>query len=145
LQALADAERLGVSVRAVRLVRVAPPAPVAPAFADAARARGDKRQAVTRAEEYRDKSRAEARGQAREVADRAAGRHETLVQAARGEAQRFTRLLAEVRKEPAAARRRLYLEALAELLPRFTRKVVVAAGQAVDLSVFSEPVATPAR
>src|SRR5262249_62048467 len=45
VQDLADAQGLGVSVRAVRLGRVAPPAPVAPAFADAARARSDKRQA----------------------------------------------------------------------------------------------------
>jgi membrane protease subunit HflK len=56
----------------------------------------------------------------------------------RGEADRFTRLLAEVRKEPRAARQRIYLETLAELLPRFTRKVVVPAGREVDLSVFTE-------
>ena len=41
------------------------------AFADAARARSDLRQAVTRAEEYADRARADASGQAREVADAA--------------------------------------------------------------------------
>jgi membrane protease subunit HflK len=136
LQASADAQKLGVSVRAVRLGRVAPPAAVAPAFADVAKARGDRRRSVTTAEEYRDRARADAKGRAREIADRASGRHETLVQIARGEAGRFSRVLTEVRKGPAAARRRLYLEALAELLPRFTRTVVVAPGQDVDLSLF---------
>jgi membrane protease subunit HflK len=138
LQSLADAHGLGIAVRAVRLVRVAPPAPVAPAFADAARARSDKRQAVTKAGEYRDKTRFDAQGQTREVADRATGRHETLVQSARGEADRFTKVLAEARKNPRGTRQRLYLEALSELLPRFNRKVIVAPGQDVDLSVFDK-------
>jgi membrane protease subunit HflK len=135
VQAGADAEGLGISVRAVRLTRVAPPALVAPAFADAARARSDRRQAVTRAEEYRDRALADARGLARETADRAAARQDLLVQMARGEADRFTRLAAEVSKSPRSARQRLYLEAVAELLPKLSRKVIVAPGRDVDLSV----------
>jgi membrane protease subunit HflK len=138
IQDRADLQGLGVSIRAVRLGRVAPPVPVAPAFADAARARSDRRQAVTRAEEYRDRALADARGQAREIADRAAGRFDRLVQGARGDADRFSKVLAESRKDLSATRRRLYLEALAELLPRFTRKVVVAPGQNLDISLFSD-------
>lgn len=145
LQRQADAHGLGIAVRAVRLGRVAPPAPVAPAFADAARARSDRRQAVTRAEEYHDRTVFDTKGQVREIADRAEGRHDTLVKTARGEADRFARLLAEVRKEPGAARERLYLETIAEVLPRLTRKIVVAPGQDVDLSIFGEADASPPR
>ncbi|MBX6312252.1 MAG: protease modulator HflK, partial [Isosphaeraceae bacterium] len=47
-------------------------------------------------------------------------------------------VLAESRKAPAATRRRLYLEALAELLPRFGRTVIVEPGKDLDLSLFSE-------
>jgi membrane protease subunit HflK len=144
IQSLSDLEGLGVSVVAVRLGRVAPPAAVAPAFADADRARSDRRQAITRAEEYRDRSRSEARGQAREIADAAAGRFERLVQPARGEAERFTRVLAEARKSHGSFRRRLFLETLAELLPRFRRKVIVAPGQDLDLSVFGDESTRPA-
>ena len=141
IQALADEQGLGIAVVAVRLGRVAPPTAVAPAFADAARARSDRRQAITRAEEYRDRSQSETRGQAREIADSAAGRFERLVQPARGEAERFTRVLAEARNAPGAFRRRLFLETLAELLPRFRRKVIVASGQDLDLSLLDdEPV-----
>ncbi len=139
IQSLSDEERLGISVVAVRLGRVAPPAAVAPAFADAARARSDRRQAITRAEEYRDRSRSEARGQAREIADIAAGQFDRIVEPARGEAQRFTRVLAEARKAPDAFRRRLLLETLAELLPRFRRTVIVAPGQDLDISLFEDP------
>src|SRR6185312_6336333 len=134
----ADGLGLGVSIRAVRLGRVAPPVPVAPAFADAARARSDLRQAVTRAEEYAERARADAEGQAREIADRAAARFDRLVQVARGEADRFSKVLAESRKDLKATRRRLYLQALADLLPRFSRKVVVASGQDLDVSLFTE-------
>ncbi len=138
LQALSDAEGLGVAIAAVRLGRVAPPAAVAPAFADAARARSDRRQAITRAEEYRDRSRSEARGQAREIADTAAGQVDRLVEPARGEAERFARLLAEARKSPGSFRRRLFLETISELLPRFRRTVIVPAGREVDLSLFED-------
>ena len=138
VQERADLQGLGVSIRAVRLGRVAPPVPVAPAFADAARARSDRRQAVTRAEEYRDRAQADARSQAREIADRGAGQFDRLVQGARGDADRFTKVLAESRKDLTATRQRLYLEALAELLPRFARKVVVASGQDLDISLFTE-------
>jgi membrane protease subunit HflK len=138
IQGQADSEGLGVSIRAVRLGRVAPPMPVAPAFADAARARSDLRQAVTRAEEYAERARADAEGQAREIADRAAARFDRLVQGAKGEADRFTKVLAESRKSLAATRKRLYLDALAVLLPRFRRKMVVAPGQDVDISIIAE-------
>jgi modulator of FtsH protease HflK len=138
VQSGADLRGLGISVRAVRLTQVAPPGPVATAFADASRARGDRRQAVTRAEEYRDRARSDAWGLARETLDGASARHELLVQTARGEADRFAKLAAEVAKAPRAARQRLYLEAVAELWPRLTRKVVVAPGQDVDLSVVGE-------
>ncbi len=139
VQRQADEHGLGVMIRDVRLGRVTPPAAVAPAFADASRARGDKRQAVTKAEEYRDRALADARGQAREIADRAAGTFDSQVQLARGEADRFASLRNEVQKSPLAARQRLYLEMLAEVLPRFTRKVVVPRGESVDLSIFTEP------
>ncbi len=138
VQERADRQGLGVSIRAVRLGRIAPPVAVAPAFADAARARSDLRQAVTKAEEYAERAEADAVGQAREIADRAAGQFDRSVQVAKGEADRFTKVLAESRKAPVASRRRLYLETVSVLLPRFTRKVVVAPGETLDLSLINE-------
>jgi membrane protease subunit HflK len=112
---------------------------VAPAFADAARARSDRRQAITRAHEYRDRSQSEARGLAREIADTAAGRVDRLVEPARGEAARFSRVLAEAQNTPVAFRQRLYLDTLAEILPRLARMIVVPPGEDVDVTLFGEP------
>jgi membrane protease subunit HflK len=138
VQARADRMGLGVSIRAVRLGRVAPPVAVAPAFADAARARSDRRQAITAAETDRDRSRAEAAGLARELADRAEARRDRLVQIARAEAERFTRVLNEARGDLPATRARLYLEAVAALVPRFARTIVVAPGQPIDLGLVGD-------
>lgn len=145
IQNEADTQVLGVSIRAVRLGRVAPPAPVAPAFADAARARSDQRQKITQAEEHRDRALAEAQGQAREINDRAAAGRNRLTRVALGEADRFAQVLAQASKAPEATRRRLYLETLTELLPRFTRKVVVEPGKEIDLGLIADEPGSPER
>jgi modulator of FtsH protease HflK len=138
VRARAVREGLGISIVAVRLGRVAPPTAVGPAFADAARARSDRRQAITRAEEYRDRTRSLARSEAREIADAAAGRVDRLVQPARGEAVRFAQVLDAARKNPGAFRRRRFLETMEELLPRFRRTIILAPGQDLDLSLFGD-------
>ena len=137
IQESSDRQGLGVSIRAVRLGRVAPPVAVAGAFADASRARSDRRQVVSDAEAYRDRTLADARGRAREVADRAAAAHDRAVRLAEGEAHRFTAVLSEAARSPEASRRRLYLDAVAELLPGFDRTVVIEPGGPVDLGLFS--------
>ncbi len=138
VQSEADSEKLGVSILAVRLGRVAPPVPVAPAFADAARARSDKRQVITSAEEYRDRLRSEARSQAQEITDRAQAQHDQALASARGEADRFLKVLSAATADLPATSQRLYLDMLTELLPRFQRKVVVAPGQDLDISLFAD-------
>jgi membrane protease subunit HflK len=47
-------------------------------------------------------------------------------------------VLAEARKSSGAYERRLFLETIAELLPRFRRTVVVAPGQDLDISLLME-------
>ena len=134
-----------VSRSAHPLGQLAPPVPVAPAFADAARARSDKRQAITSAEEYRDRARADTRGRVREIADRASAVHDSLAQQARGEADRFTKILGKALKQPGATRRRLYLETSGGDLPHLGRKMLVAPGQDLDLSVFTDQMRRPAH
>ena len=100
-------------------------------------ARSDRRQAVTRAEEYRERAEADARGRSREIADRSAARVDRVTRVAQGEADRFSKVLAESSKAPDATRRRLYLELIAELLPKLGRKVVVGLGTMGGLGIRS--------
>jgi membrane protease subunit HflK len=93
---------------------------------------------ITAAQEHRDRALAEARGQSREIGDKAAAERDRLVLVARGEADRFTKVLAQAEKAPEATQRRLYLEALGELLPRFTRKVVVEQSSGLDVGLFAD-------
>ena len=44
---------------------------------------------------------------------------------AKGEAQKFSLLLAEYRKAPDITRRRLYLEAMAAILPNLQKKIII--------------------
>ncbi len=137
IQALADQQGLGVSILAVRLGRLAPPAAVAPAFADAARARSDRRQAVTRALEYRDRTES-LRAVRRARSPMPPWAVTTGSCSRRGEAERLSKVLAEARKSSGSYERRLFLETVAELLPRFRRTVVVAPGQDLDISLMVE-------
>jgi membrane protease subunit HflK len=47
------------------------------------------------------------------------------VNEAKGQAQKFSLLLAEYRKAPDITRRRLYLEAMQAILPSLQRKIII--------------------
>ena len=128
---------------AVRLGRVAPPRAVAPAFADAAR-----RGATAARRSRGPRSTATAPGRRPRPGPRDRRQRRRPVRppgpAGPGRGRPVHRGAGRGRKALAATRRRLYLETLAELLPRFRRKVVVAPGQDLDISLFTEGARSPA-
>ena len=58
----------------------------------------------------------EARGQAQRLREEANGYRDEMISRAEGEADRFTKLVAEYRKAPEVTRQRLYLETMQEVL-----------------------------
>ena len=66
-----------------------------------------------------------ARGEAEEALRAAEGYAIERVNRAKGEADRFVRIYDEYRKAPDVTRRRIYLEAVADVLKRARQKVVV--------------------
>jgi membrane protease subunit HflK len=62
----------------------------------------------------------------------AAGYREAKVSEARGEAARFNAIYEEYRRAPAVTRRRLYLEAMEEVMPK-VEKVIIEPGTATLL------------
>ncbi len=125
LQALADRYGTGADIQQVVLQDVNPPDPVKPSFNEVNQAIQEKERAINEAQADLNKAIPRARGEAEETLRSAEGYAIERVNRARGEAARFLSVYEEYRKNPDVTRRRLYLETIAEILPRAGQKVVI--------------------
>jgi membrane protease subunit HflK len=125
LQALADRYGAGVDIQQVVLQDVNPPDPVKPSFNEVNEAIQEKERAINEAQAELNKAIPRARGEAEQALRAAEGYAIERVNRARGEAQRFLSIHEEYRKSPDVTRRRLYLEMIAEVMPRAGQKVIV--------------------
>ncbi|HWA97984.1 MAG TPA: FtsH protease activity modulator HflK [Pirellulales bacterium] len=138
LQALADDYGLGVSIRSVDLAAVEPPGEVAASFDQVTAALRQREQTVNEAHSYQAQTRAEAEGAAQRERDQARAYRDRTVAEALGQSQRYASLLTEYRREPSLTSTRLYLEAMAEILPRLKSKLIVDSSQQLDVSILRE-------
>ena len=125
LQHLADRYDAGVDIQQLVLQDVNPPDPVKPSFNEVNQAIQEKERAINEAQAELNKAIPRARGEAEQVSRGAEGYAIERVNRARGEADRFRSVLAEYRRAPDVTRRRLYLETVAEVLPRAGQKVIL--------------------
>jgi membrane protease subunit HflK len=125
LQQLADRYDAGVDIQQVVLQDVNPPDPVKPSFNEVNQAIQEKERAINEAQADLNKAIPRARGESEQMIRAAEGYAIERVNRARGEALRFTALHAEYKKNPDVTRRRLYLETVADVLPRAGQKVIM--------------------
>ncbi|WP_224241481.1 FtsH protease activity modulator HflK [Hyalangium gracile] len=125
LQDLADRYETGVDIQQVVLQDVNPPDPVKPSFNEVNQAIQEKERALNEAYAERNRAIPRARGEAEEALRAAEGYAIERVNRARGEAERFTRIYDEYKKAPDVTRRRLYLEAVSQVLQGAGQKVVI--------------------
>jgi membrane protease subunit HflK len=125
LQALADRYDAGADIQQVVLQDVNPPDPVKPSFNEVNQAIQEKERAINEAQAELNKAIPRARGEAEQAIRAAEGYAIERVNRARGEAQRFSATHAEYQRNPDVFRRRLYLETLAEVLPKAGHKVIL--------------------
>jgi membrane protease subunit HflK len=125
LQALADRYDAGVDIQQVVLQDVNPPDPVKPSFNEVNQAIQEKERAINEAQAELNKAIPRARGEAEQAIRAAEGYAIERVNRAKGEAGRFSSVYEEYKRNPDVTRRRLYLETLAEVLPRAGQKVVI--------------------
>src|SRR5437764_5528689 len=116
---------LGLQIQQVQLATVRPPPVVQAAFNEVNQAQQEKQTAINQAWAVYNDAVPNARGQAKEREKQAEGYAFKRINEAKGEAQKFSLLLAEYRKAPDITRRRLYLEAMQAILPRLQKKVIV--------------------
>lgn len=138
LQTLLDDYDVGIAVRSVDIAAVEPPAEVAEAFANVISALRQREQQVNQAHSYAGQTLAQARAGAQRVRDQARSDHQRAVRQAQGEAERFEKLLPQYLQAPDLTAQRLYLETMAEILPRFRSKLILDNGSNLDLSILRE-------
>jgi membrane protease subunit HflK len=125
LQKLCDLYAIGIDVQQLILQQVDPPDPVKPAFNEVNQAIQEKERAINDAWADYNTSVPRAKGQAEQQVRSAEGYSLERVNKADGDAKRFDALYEEYKKAPAVTRRRIYLESLAEILPKLGRKLIV--------------------
>jgi membrane protease subunit HflK len=107
---------IGVRIHTVQLLDVQPPPEVEAAFKDVASAREDRVRIINEAEAYRMKIVPVANGTAQGMLNAAEAYGRQVEQAAEGEAERFRIMVREYDKARDVTRKRMYLEAMGDVL-----------------------------
>jgi len=119
LQGILNDYDIGVRIVTVKFQDVTPPDPVKAAFNEVNEAEQQKESLIFQAREQYNREVPKARGEAKQKIQEAEGYATERINEAKGEANRFSAILAEYRKAPEVTRRRMYLETLEDVLPRF--------------------------
>ena len=130
---------LGVEILGVSLTDARPPIEVEPSFAEAQGARSDRDRRVSEGQAVAATLRPAALAAAQGSTDLATARADRARAMARGRADRFLALLAEADRSRPLTVRRLYRDALRDLLPRVRRKVLLTPDEPIDLGLFGSP------
>ncbi|MDF1669331.1 MAG: FtsH protease activity modulator HflK [Roseovarius sp.] len=116
IQSTLDSYNSGVSIIRVNFDKADPPTDVIDSFRDVQAAEQKRDRLEKEADAYAARVLAEARGEAAQTLEEAEGYRARVINEAEGEASRFTAVLNEYQKAPEVTRKRLYLEAMEEVL-----------------------------
>jgi len=125
LQKALDEADTGLSLKNIELKRTNVPEPVQPSFNEVNQAIQEKEQMIYKAKEEYNKAIPAARGDAERMIRGAEGYALDRVNRAKGDANRFLAVLEEYKKAKDVTRRRLYLEAMQEILPKIKAKYIL--------------------
>jgi membrane protease subunit HflK len=125
LQELVVSYEMGLKIDQVQLKNVNPPTMVQASFNEVNQAQQEKESAINVANGEYNKAVPRARGEADQAIKSAEGYAQRRINEAQGDVAAFNSQLAEYVKAPAIARRRIYLETMASVLPKVQGKVIV--------------------
>ena len=127
----------GIRVLAVQLHDVQPPEQVLDAFKDVASAREEKNRMVNEADAYKNELLPKANGLAEETLNKARSYERAAVYAASAEANHFLKVFEEYKKAPDITRKRMYLEAMEDILSQpGLEKIIVPSGGVAPLTPY---------
>jgi len=118
LQIILDSYVAGISVLDMRVLKADPPKEVIDAFNDVQRAKQDEERLRNEAMAYKNDIVPRAKGEAARVIQNASAQKEKLIREAQGEAQRFTAFYETYLADKDVTSRRVYLEAMQEVLSK---------------------------
>jgi membrane protease subunit HflK len=128
LQRDLDKLEAGVSLVTLQLLDINPPETVKPAFNEVNEADQDMKRLVNEAEETYNRVIPKARGSAKRIVEESHGYAVQRVNQAKGETNRFNAIVAEYLNAEEVTRRRMYLEAMQEILPNVDHVYVMEKG-----------------
>lgn len=115
---------MGITLLDVNFQAARPPEEVKAAFDDAIAARENEQQYIREAEAYANEVQPRANGRARRILEEANAYKACTVLEAKGEVQRFIKVLPEYKTAPKITRERLYIDTMERVLSN-TRKILV--------------------
>ncbi len=124
-----DHAETGIKVVTVEMKRTNVPGPVQSSFNEVNQATQEKEKMIYQAREDYNKAIPAAKGEAERTIKAAEGYALDRINRAKGDASRFKSLYAEYVKAQDVTKRRLYLEALRDLLPKIEKKFIVDSDQ----------------
>jgi modulator of FtsH protease HflK len=143
---IAKLYQLGLAIDQVQLKGVNPPPAVRASFDEVNRAQQEREQLINVARGEYNKAVPRAKGEADQKLSEAEGDALKRLNESTGDAARFKSIYAEYGKAPAVTRQRLYLETMAEILPKLGNKVILdeAAGNVLPFLPLN-PTVAPVR
>jgi len=124
LQSLCDLYEIGIEVNQLIFQDVNPPPPVKPSFNEVNEALQEKERKINEAWSEYNQEIPKARGEAEQLIRGAEGYATERVNNAEGDANRFRAIYREYARAPLVTRKRLYLEAINEILPKINKKII---------------------
>jgi membrane protease subunit HflK len=124
LQKLCDLYEIGIEVNQLILQDVNPPDPVKPSFNEVNEAQQEKERKINEAWSEYNQEIPKATGVAEQTIQAAEGYATERINNAQGDAVRFRSIYREYVRAPLVTRKRLYLEAIREILPMIEKKII---------------------
>jgi len=118
LQEICNKYEFGITITAVQLQDAMPPDQVKAAFLEVASAKEDKTAKINESTQYENEKLPIARGEAEQIINQAQGYMQQRINIATGAAARFNSIQTEYAANPAVTKTRMYLEAIAVVLPK---------------------------
>lgn len=135
MQKVLDRYECGVRVKTIQLKDVTPPEAVAASFTEVNQAKQEKETAINVARASYLKAIPTVEGEAQKILEEAEGYKVKRINEAHGDVAKFQRLLDEYTLAKDVTRTRLYLEAMASVLPRLNRVFVLDEAQGAPLQI----------